>query len=68
MQREIDDLKRKLRRAQRKRSPSNSDASSNEEDDEGREHPQVRPFLMRRSLTLCEGMRARPARVWEMTL
>ena len=32
MQREIDDLKRKLRRAQRKRSPSSSDASSNEED------------------------------------
>ena len=32
MQREIDDLKRKLRWAQRKRSPSNSDASSNEED------------------------------------
>ena len=32
MQREIDDLKRKLRRVQRKRSPSSSDASSNEED------------------------------------
>ena len=33
MQREIDDLKRKLRRAQRKRSPSNSDVSSNDEED-----------------------------------
>ena len=32
MQREIDNLKRKLRRAQRKRSPSNSGASFNEED------------------------------------
>ena len=32
MQREIDNLKRKLRRAQRKRSPSISDASSNEAD------------------------------------
>ena len=32
MQREIDDLKRKLRRAQRKRSPSSLDAPSNEED------------------------------------
>ena len=32
MQREVDDLKRKLRRVQRKRSPSSSDASSNEED------------------------------------
>ena len=33
MQREIDDLKKKLRRAQRKRSPSNSDVSSNNEED-----------------------------------
>ena len=33
MQREIDDLKKKLRRAQRKRSPSNSDVSSNDEED-----------------------------------
>ena len=32
MQREIDDLKRKLRRAQRNRSSSSSGASSNEED------------------------------------
>ena len=33
MQREIDDLKRQLRRAQRKQSPSNSDVSSNDEED-----------------------------------
>ena len=33
MQREIDDLKRKLRRTQQKRSPSSSDTSSNEEED-----------------------------------
>ena len=33
MQKEIDDLKKKLRHAQRKRSPSNSDGSSNDEDD-----------------------------------
>ena len=32
MQREIDDLKKKLRRAQRKRSPSSSDVSFNDED------------------------------------
>ena len=33
MQREIDDLKRQLRRAQRKQSPPNSNVSSNDEDD-----------------------------------
>ena len=33
MQREIDDLKKKLHRAQRKRSPSSSDVSSNDEED-----------------------------------
>ena len=33
MQREIDDLKKQLRRAQQKRSPSSSDISSNDEED-----------------------------------
>ena len=33
MQREIDDLKKKLRRVQRKRSPSSSDVFSNDEED-----------------------------------
>ena len=33
MKREIDDLKRKLHRAQRKQSPSSSDVSSNDEED-----------------------------------
>ena len=33
MQREIDDLKKQLRRAQRKQTPSNSDVSSNDEED-----------------------------------
>ena len=33
MQREIDDLKKQLCRAQRKQSPSNSDVSSNDEED-----------------------------------
>ena len=33
MQREIDDLKRQLRRAQQKRSPSSSDVSSNDKED-----------------------------------
>ena len=34
MQQEIDDLKKKLRCAQRKQSPSNSDISSNDEKDD----------------------------------
>ena len=33
MQREIDELKRQLRRAQQKQSPPNSDVSSNDEED-----------------------------------
>ena len=33
MQREIDDLKKKLRRAQRRQSPSSSDTSFDEEED-----------------------------------
>ena len=33
MQREIDDLKKKLRRAQRKQTPSSSDVSSNDDGD-----------------------------------
>ena len=33
MQREIDDLKRQLRQAQRKQSPLSSDVSSNDEED-----------------------------------
>ena len=33
MQREIDDLKKRLRRTQRKQTPSSSDASSNDEED-----------------------------------
>ena len=33
MQQEIDDLKKQLRRAQQKRSPSNFDVSSNDEED-----------------------------------
>ena len=33
MQREINDLKKRLRRAQRKQSPLSSDVSSNDEED-----------------------------------
>ena len=44
LQREIEDLKRKLRRAQRKQSPSSSDVSSNDEGDASyREHSETPP-------------------------
>ena len=44
LQREIDDLKKKLRRAQRKQTPSSSDVSSNDEGDVSyREHSETPP-------------------------
>ena len=68
MQREIDDLKRELRRVRRKRSPSDSDESSNAEDASYRRRsrtPQVKPFPTKRNHVLCGNMRAHPARVRE---
>ena len=44
LQREIDDLKKKLRRAQRKQTPFNSDVSSNDDGDAScREHSETPP-------------------------
>ena len=44
LQREIDDLKKKLRRAQRKQTPSSSDVSSNDDGDVSyRERSQTPP-------------------------
>ena len=44
LQREIEDLKRKLRRAQRKQTPSSSDVSSNDEGDASyRKHSETPP-------------------------
>ena len=66
MQREIDDLKRKLRRAQRRRSPSDSGESSNLEDVSYRQRsstPQAKPFLTKRNHALYGSMSARPAKV-----
>ena len=60
MQREIDDLKRKLRRAQRKQSPSSSDASSNEEDMSYRRRSRTPP-----SETFSYEKESRPARRYE---
>ena len=66
LQREIDDLKKKLRRAQRKWSPSSSDTSSNDKGDDnigkGQEPHQVRPFLMRKSTTINADTKLRPVR------
>ena len=54
LQREIEDLKKKLRRAQRKQTPSSSDVSSNDEGDnsyrECSETPPVNPILMTRNI------------------
>ena len=44
LQREIDDLKKKLRRAQRKQTPSSSDVSSNDDGDASyRKHSETPP-------------------------
>ena len=69
MQREIDDLKKKLRHAQRRQSLSSSDTSSNEKESVtggGQELPQVKHFLTRRSCALNGDIRAHLVRVWVM--
>ena len=60
MQREIDDLKRKLRRVQRKRSPSSSDESSNGEDASYRRRSRTLP-----SETFSYERESRPVRKYE---
>ena len=62
MQREIDDLKRKLRRAQRKRSPSDSGESSNAEDVSYRRRSRTPP-----SETFSYEKEPRPVRKYEIT-
>ena len=44
MQRKIDDLKKRLRRAQRKQTPSSSDVSSNDEEDASYRQRSGTPF------------------------
>ena len=60
MQREIDDLKRKLRRVQRKRSPSDSGESSNAEDASYRQRSRTPP-----SETFSYEREPRPVRKYE---
>ena len=72
MQREIDGLKKKLCHAQRKRSPSSSDMSSNDEGTiiigKDQELLQVRPSLMKKNTIIDVDARAHPIRAWEMML
>ena len=72
MQREIDNLKKELRHAQRKRAPSNSDMSSTDEEDvnyrqRSRTH-QVSLSPMIRSTTTNVGTKAHLVKEWEMML
>ena len=69
MQREIDELKRELRHAQRRRSPSSSKPSSEETDGASYRRrsrtPPARPFPMKRSTTIDVGTKARLVKAWE---
>ena len=69
MQREIDELKRELRHAQRRRSPSSSEPSSEETDGASYRRrsrtPSARPFPMKRSTTIDVGTKARLVKAWE---
>jgi len=70
MQREIDDLKKKLRHAQRRRSPSSSDMSFNDEGmiiiGKDQELLQVRPSLTKKNTNIDVDVRAHPIGAWEM--
>ena len=68
MQREIDDLKKKLRRAQRKRSPSSSNVSSNRKENVSYRRRSKTPLNespTRKSSTTSENTRARLTKAWE---
>ena len=68
LQREIDDLKKKLRRAQRSHIPSSFDVSSNDEgEDSYREKLlPVNPTPMKRSILTKEGEKVRLEGEWEL--
>ena len=71
MQLEIDNLKKKLRRAWQKRTPSNSDVSSNDEEmiiiGEGRKLHQAKLSPTMKSTIINVDIRARLVKAWEMT-
>ena len=60
LQREIEDLKKKLRRAQRNHIPSSSDVSSNEK------LPPVNPIPMKRNILTKEGEKVHLEGEWEL--
>ena len=72
MQREIDDLKKQLHRAQQGRSSSSSDVSSNDEEtlfiDRGQELHKANPSPMTRSVITGENIEALLVKEWELTL
>ena len=72
LQREIKDLKKKLRRAQRNQTPSSSDVSSNDEGEDSyrefSETPPVNPILMKRNTLTRGGEKVRLEREWELKL
>ena len=71
LQREIEDLKKKFRRAQRKQTPSSSDVSSNDEGERTvtgnaqKLHP-VNPILMKRNTLTRGGEKVRLEGEWEL--
>ena len=71
MQLEIDNLKKKLRRAWQKRTPSNSDVSSNDEEmiiiGEGRKLHQAKLSPTMKSTIINVDIRACLVKAWEMT-
>ena len=71
MQLEIDNLKKKLRRAWQKRTPSSSDVSSNDEKmiiiGEGRKLHQAKLSPTMKSIIRNVDTRARLVKAWEMT-
>ena len=71
LQREIEDLKKKFRRAQRKQTPSSSDVSSNDEGERTvtgnaqKLHP-VNPILMKRNTLTRGGEKVHLEGEWEL--
>ena len=69
LQREIEDLKKTFRRAQRNQIPSSSDVSSNDEGEDSyrefSETPPVNPIPMKRNTLTRGGERVRLEGEWE---
>ena len=70
LQREIEDLKKKLRRAQQNQTPSSSDVSSNDEGEDSYRNAQklhpVNPIPMKRNTLTRGGEKVRLEGEWEL--